>query len=120
MADSAPEVTREGDVTIVTLGPAYENIEDKKLPDLQKTLLEIADETDPPLVVLNLSNTNFFGSAFIEVLFRLHNRMKDRGGKFAICCLTPYCREIIEITHLDRVWTIKLSQEEAIEAITAE
>lgn len=119
MGEPGPIVTRNRDVTVVTLGPEYEKIEDALLGDLQPKLLEITDEAEPPLVALDLSHTDFFGSSFIEVMFRVHNRLKDRDGHFAVCCLQPYCREVIEITHLDRVWTIKLTLEEAIDALLA-
>lgn len=117
MGDPAPEVAVIDGVTVITLGPAYENVDDAHIPDLQTDFFELVEEADPPLVVLNLKNTRFFGSAFIEVLFRVHNRLKDRNGQFGICCLTRYCAEVIEITHLDRVWTVEETQAEAVAAV---
>ncbi len=60
--------------------------------------------TGSTALLVDLSHTKFFGSSFIEVLFRVWNRVNQAGGKFAICGLNSYCREVLQITHLDTVW----------------
>jgi len=119
MAESSPTTSTQDEVTVVSLGPDYENLDEHVLEELQQLLLKTADHIDPPLLVLNLSHTQFFGSSFIEVLFRVWNRIKKRNGQFAICCLTPYCAEVIEVTHLDRIWHIADTQDEAVAAVKA-
>jgi anti-sigma B factor antagonist len=117
-AARSPEITVEDGVTIVALGPEYENLDEHGLDDLRETLLEVASSADPPLVVLDLSQTKFFGSAFIEVLFRTCHRLNGRdGGRFCISGLTPYCAEVISITHLDRLWQVAGSREKAVKAV---
>jgi anti-anti-sigma factor len=114
----APEIVKDHNVTVVALGPAYENLDEHALDDLTDLLVETATTVDPPLVVLDLSHTKFFGSAFIEVLFRTWNRLNSRsGGRFAICGLTPYCAEVIEVTHLDRLWDIFATRQQAVQAL---
>ena len=65
----------------------------------------------------DLSYTKFFGSSFIEVLFRVWNRVNGAGGKFALAGLTSYCREVLEITHLDKLWPMLPNADEAVSAI---
>ncbi len=109
-----PSISREDGVTIVTLGTEYQNLDEGDLNDVQEVLLQLASTAEPPLVALNLQHTKFFGSAFIELLFRTWSRLHNRtGGHFAICGLTPYCREVIEVTHLDRLWDVCETSEEA-------
>jgi anti-anti-sigma regulatory factor len=70
--------------------------------------------------VLDLSHTKFFGSAFIEIMFRAWNRLGSRpGGSFAISGLTPYCSEVIATTHLDRLWPIFDTQDDAVRHMLA-
>jgi anti-anti-sigma factor len=116
MADSrAPEITRQNGVTVVALGPEYENLDEADLQDLSPVLLQAAQQADPPLLVLDMPHTAFFGSAFIEILFRLWNNLKARGdARFAISGLTQYCAEVIQVTHLDRLWELYGSQAEAV------
>ncbi|MBM82775.1 MAG: hypothetical protein CMJ78_19610 [Planctomycetaceae bacterium] len=116
MARTPPEVTKINDVTIIVFGSDYENLDEQCLDDVRDLILNTAEEADPPRMLLDLSNTSFFGSSFIEVLFRVWNRMNGKDGKFAITGLTPYCKEVLEITHLDRIWGIYDSQDEAFAA----
>jgi anti-anti-sigma factor len=113
-----PSVTSEEGVTVVTLGPEYESIEETELEMLKGALLEVAERANPPLVVLDLSQLRFFGSALIEALFRAWNHLKARpGGRLALCGLTSYCREVVEITHLDQLWSIFETRDEAVRAL---
>ncbi len=113
----APTVTSEGGVTVVTLGPEYENLEESQLETLKGSLLDVAERAEPPLVVLDLSQLRFFGSALIEALFRVWNHLKERpGGRLSLCGLTSYCREVVEITHLDQLWSIFETRDEAVRA----
>lgn len=112
---TSPRVYQQDDVTVIELGEEYENLDEAVLNDLRALILKAVDEAEPPLVVLDLSHTKFFGSSFIELVFRAWNRLQEReGGKFVISGLTPYCKEVIEITHLDQLWSLYDSVDEAI------
>lgn len=114
------EVVHDEGVTVIALGMEYENLDDAVLDDLRKFILDAVAAADPPLVVLDLSHTKFFGSAFIEVLFRAWNRIeKQGGGEFCLSGLTPYCAEVIDVTHLNRLWSIYDTREEAVQALKA-
>ena len=115
-----PEVVVAGPVTVIALGPAFQIIDEQVLDaGLGESLMEIADEADPPVIVLDLSHTQFFGSSFIEVLFQLWTRLQARtGGSFAICGLTPHCLDVFKITHLDTLWRLFASRDEAVQALS--
>jgi anti-sigma B factor antagonist len=116
---TAPEVVVDGNVTVIALGPAYKVVDEHLLDTgLGDSLIELADDAKMPLVVLDLSNTQFFGSSFIEILFRLWTRLQARGGgRFAICGLTPHCLDVLKITHLDTLWRLTATRAEAIRAL---
>ena len=114
-----PDVSRCDGVTVVSLGPDFENLDEHDLDELASVILDVADNADPRLIVVDLSHTKYFGSAFIEILFRAWNRVNnDAGGRFCISGLTPYCREVLEVTHLDRLWTLFDSTDEAVAALS--
>ncbi|MBT6157575.1 MAG: STAS domain-containing protein [Planctomycetaceae bacterium] len=116
-----PVVEQRGSVTVVLLGPDFENVDEAVLEDASSVILEVSQTANPPLVVVDLSHTKFFGSAFIETLFRAWNRLNaEEGGRFCISGLTPYCREVIEVTHLDRLWTLSDTVDEAVATLSAE
>lgn len=106
-------------MTIVTFGPEYKTITDDCLPAATDTLLSAAG-AETPRVVIDLSRTEFFGSSFIEVLFRVWKRLNHRGGRFALCHVSPYCLEVLKITHLDSLWPIRQTIPDAIAATRTE
>jgi anti-sigma B factor antagonist len=117
-AAKAPSITQEDGVTVITLGSEYESLQETELETLKGTLLETAERADPPLIVLDLSNLRYFGSALIESLFRTWNHLKSRpGGRLALCGLTSYCREVVEITHLDQLWSIFETRDQAVRSM---
>ncbi|MBA3314171.1 MAG: STAS domain-containing protein [Planctomycetaceae bacterium] len=113
----APEVETQSGVTVIHLGREYENLDESLLDELRSVILDVAETAVPPKVVLALSHTKFFGSAFIEIMFRAWKRVQARGGTFAISGLTEYCAEIVEVTHLDRLWTVYADRKTAVAAM---
>lgn len=116
---SSPHVYREGCVTVIELGEEYQSLDETVLTDLRDLILKAVDDADPPLVVLDLSHTTFFGSSFIELIFRAWNRIEaKKDGRFVLSGLTPYCREVISITHLDELWSIYDTAGEAVKDLS--
>ncbi|MGC1276460.1 MAG: STAS domain-containing protein [Planctomycetaceae bacterium] len=113
----APDVDTQDGVTVIHLGPEYENLDESRLDELRSSILEVAETAAPPKVVLDLSHTKFFGSAFIEIMFRAWKRVDVRGGTFALSGLTPYCAEVVQVTHLDRLWRIYPDRHKAVAAL---
>ena len=112
-----PEIRKCRDVTVIAFGPQFESLDEFTLDQIRDFGLEAAKAANPPKVVIDLSYTKFFGSSFIEVLFRVWNRVNGAGGKFALSGLTSYCREVLEITHLDKLWPMLPNADEAVAAI---
>jgi anti-anti-sigma factor len=110
----APSITQDQGVTVIALGADYENLNESGLEALNGMLLKATAQADPPLIVLDLSHLRFFGSGFIEALFRAWNQLNARGGRLSLCGLTTYCREVVEITHLDQLWRVFETRDEAV------
>jgi anti-anti-sigma factor len=116
-----PKVEQRGSVTVVLLGSDFENLDEAVLDAASSVILDVSQSADPPRVVIDLSHTRFFGSAFIEILFRAWNRLNaEKGGRFCISGLTPYCREVLEVTHLDRLWTLFETADDAVAALNGD
>jgi anti-sigma B factor antagonist len=81
-------------------------------------ILNVVAAPTPPLVVLDMPHTTFFGSAFIEILFKAWKRLHTRQGEFVLSGLTPYCHEVIQITNLDRLWKVVPTANEGLAALT--
>ena len=118
MAETALTIEKRDNVTCILLGEEFENLDEQIVDSIRGLMLETAANADPPRVVVNLSHTKFFGSSFIEVLFRVWNRVNSLpGGRFSISGLTPYCREVLEVTHLDTLWELHDNLDNAVAAL---
>ncbi len=111
------QVSRQRDVTIVELGPSYESLDDRVLEEIRGALLSEASRADPPLMVLDLSGTDYIGSAFMELLVRVWKRLTERGGAMVLCGLRPFCAEVLRVTGLDRLWRVFPTQDQAVTTI---
>lgn len=116
-AAGRPEILQQDGVTIVAFGRDFERISEERVAAATESLLEAANQPEPRVVV-DMSHTTFFGSSFIEALFRAWNRIHTRpGGRFVLCGLTPYCTEVLQITNLDQLWKLYPNREDAIRAV---
>ena len=114
-------VLKVGEVTVVVFGSEQRQLDEVGLEKIGRQLIEVAQAANPPLLLLDMTPTEFFGSSFIETLFRVWKKLNTQpGAKFAISGLQPYCKEVLEVTHLDRLWPLPATRAEAIAAFTAE
>ena len=118
MTDDISTISRDG-VTVISLNKRYETIEETDIESLQESMEEVVAALESPRVVVDLAATTFFGSSFIEVLFRVWRSLKKRDGRFAIGGLNSYCREVLEVSRLDRLWELHGSIDEAITSLNA-
>ena len=113
-----PSVVQESGVTIVCPGSDYETIFASELEKFDQ-VLELAKTIDPPLMLLDLTHIQHFGSTFVELLMRLSNQIcVTRNGRIGICHLTKYCQAVFTLTQLDRVFELYESRAEAVKALT--
>ncbi|TWU09167.1 putative anti-sigma factor antagonist [Symmachiella macrocystis] len=116
----SPEIEVRNGVTVIQLGPDYDNLSDHLLDTLQVVLLECGRNADPPKVVIDLSHTVFFGSAFLEILLKLWKELSEReGNAFALSGLNDNCAEVLQVTQLDSLWKIYKTHEEAEKALAS-
>jgi anti-anti-sigma factor len=111
------QLTRQHDVTVVELGPHYDSLEEGALEELGDVLLTNATLVEPPLLVLDLSQTSVIGSRFIELLVRAWKRLSERGGGLALCGLQPFSSEVLRVTRLDTLWESFSDRESAVAAL---
>lgn len=117
---SGLQIFVEDGVTVIAFGRDYSAIDEQKLDAIRAQLLAVTEQgTLPKAVVVDLSHTTFFGSSFIEVLFRIWKRVNGAGGKFALAGLAGYCLEILTVTHLDTLWKNYATRDAAVAAVKA-
>lgn len=118
MSQAAPlQVTRIDEITVIGFPPTSQEITQLVLDRISDPILD-AVTPEAPRVLLDLEGIRFFGSSFIELMFRLWNRVKGKaGGEFALCNVTPYCQEVLDVTNLSKVWKVFPTRLDALTAI---
>lgn len=98
-----PRLIRDGDITIVEFGDDLVRLGEDVMPGIAAAVHD-AGLAEPPWVLLDMTNVKFFGSSFIEVMYRLWKAMQARSGGFVIVGVHAYCLEVLQVTKLDQLW----------------
>ena len=80
---------------------------------------ELMDE-GTRMLLLNLRETKIVNSIGISILIEIIEKMMDRGGKIAFCCLTPVIHKTFQIMGLANYATIFESEEAAMKELGIE
>ncbi len=111
--NSRISVSTEGDVIIVELT-------DRKILD-EVSILHISEQLnaliidkESPKLVVDFTNVAHLSSSALGMLITLHNQVREKNGKLALCNIRPEIFEIFAITRLNDIFTIKESRGEAL------
>jgi anti-sigma B factor antagonist len=81
-----------------------------------RKLLDEALESQPPYIVVNMQAVNFIDSTALSALVQSLKRSRESNGNLRLCCLQQPVRMIFELTRLDKVFEIFVSEREAVQA----
>lgn len=116
-SENALTIERHGNISVVEALPALEGLEPSEADGASTLVLEPFRTEESPLVVVDLSRVDSFGSAFLAILIRLWKLVSTRGGTLVVCGVSPTVRELLRITSLDLVWPIYGTRIEAMDAL---
>lgn len=121
-SDSRGEFTisRHGEVMVMTASPALESMDSSLIEQASDIMLEPVREEPLPLVVVDLSQVDYFGSAFLSLLLRCWKLASDKGGVMVLAGVSDHAKELLRLTSLDIVWPMYTNAREAIEALIAD
>ena len=67
------------------------------------------------MLLLNLRETKIVNSIGISILIEIIEKMIDKGGRIAFCCLTPVIHKTFQIMGLANYAAIFVSEDTAVE-----
>jgi len=111
-------VEHRGRTAIVTihgnLGEfAFEHLESAAATEVAKFL----SKRETRNIVIDLQDTQYFGSSALSFLIRLWKAVISRGGRMAVCQASDFEREILTRMRLDSLWTLCETLEEALQYV---
>jgi len=80
-----------------------------------QALYRLIDAEDRRLIILDFSRVQYISSQAIGIVLTMNKKLTTlKRSKFVLCGVGDKLMQLIKITRLDRLLTIKKSQEEAI------
>ncbi|MBX7165060.1 MAG: STAS domain-containing protein [Pirellulales bacterium] len=111
------QILQEPPITIVELDDSYDALDVARSREIQELLLGPALAGEQPILLLDFGRTSYFGSNFIELLFRTWKRARERNGRLAVCGLSPFCRDVLRTARLDTMWDFYADRATALAAL---
>jgi anti-anti-sigma factor len=111
------EIEQEGDTVIVIPLDDLGELACSQIVAGAKEVLELLDRTPAKNVVMDFCKTDYCGSTALEFFVKLWVGVSKRNGRMAFCNVSDHEKDILRITHLDRLWPICSSRSEALAAV---
>ena len=88
-----------------------------ELEAIGQQLYKLVDEQDKRKVILDFERVQYLSSQAIGIILTLNKKLTTLGNsKLVLCGVGPKLMELLKITRLDRLLTIKPTQKEALKA----
>ena len=113
------EMEQEGVTLIITPLHSLGSLADSEIQIELSEALDMVDGEGARNVVIDFSSMEYFGSSVLESLLRLWKSVERSGGTMALANVSEIGREVLQISRLDKIWSIHATREEAISAVTS-
>jgi anti-sigma B factor antagonist len=85
------------------------------LENTAQALYKIIDEEDQRKIIIDFEKVQYLSSQAIGIVLAMHKKLNAlKNSKLILCAVGPKLMELIKLTRLDRLLTIKPSQKEAV------
>jgi len=113
-------IQHHGEFVVISVSPVVESLDFTLGDILAETILNTLRTSEQPMVVVDLTGVELFGSMFLSVLLRCWKACVTRGGMMVLCGAGDRVRELLKIVRLDVLWPIYKTRDEAMTALTAD
>lgn len=117
MSGTDIRIEPRGGITVVVFGEEYETLNEPLLHATSAALLELAARVEPPLVLLDMAQTQFIGSPFLALVFRFWRRLTTRGGRMVMCSPQDVVSDVLRVTQVDKLWSIHATRDAGLKAL---
>src|SRR3982750_2433912 len=89
-----------------------------ELENIGQSLYRLVDAEDRRKIVLDFEKVQYLSSQAIGIVLTMNKKLGAlKNSKFVLCGVGPKLLELLKITRLDRILTIKPSQREAVKVL---
>ena len=87
-----------------------------ELEKIATDLYKLVDEQDKRFLLLDFERVKYLSSQAIGIVLTLHKKLSQlKRSSFVLCGVGPSLMQLLKITRLDRILTIKPSQKEGVQ-----
>jgi anti-sigma B factor antagonist len=104
----------EGEVAIVRLEGRFNTGSDAEYTRVKEGLRESGKDK----VMVDCADVPYLDSTALNFLIGLYTAVVNAGGRFALCGLNARVREVLRITHLDKIIPTYDTRESAMATLT--
>lgn len=109
MSECKSKVERNGDAAIIYTKGYINNVGGEEIADCAYELMDEGART----ILLNLAETRIVNSIGISILIEIVEKMLEKDGRVAFCCLTPVIHKTFQIMGLAQYASIYEDEESA-------
>ena len=114
----AVEITKQGDVTIISFGGVLLcNADDIEAANEKIKKMVLAER--PEKIVVDFCGVKFFSSQVLGVLLELWRRVEGYKGKVVISGIDPQLHRVFQITNLDELFEFFEDKKSAVESFAS-
>ncbi len=113
-------IERHGEVTLLGASASLESLDVTLADQVAEVVLSPLRRLQEPLVVVDLSAVDYFGSIFLALLIRCWKLVSDKGGMMVLAGVSERAKELLRLTSLDMLWPIYTDRREAIDALLSD
>src|SRR5579864_8400507 len=106
------EIQQQNDTVIVVPTVDLRELEYQRIDTGASRVLALLNGTGIKNVIFDFSKTDYYGSTALCFFLKLWKRIRMRNGRMAFCNVSAHEKEILQITHLDHLWSICSSRKE--------
>lgn len=70
-------------------------------------------------IIIDFENIEFISSAGLRAILSIIKILKSRKGKIVLCSMTDYVKEVFKVSGFDKLLTIVLSRDDAIQEFSS-
>jgi anti-sigma B factor antagonist len=105
---SLSSYTKDGILTVVFDDARI--LDEVKLEEVGKELLEMLNKTTEERVILDFRNVKFMSSSMLGKLVQVHKKCGEFKVKMKLCSIDPEIRQVFKITKLDKLFDIQADE----------
>ena len=93
-------------------------IDPVELEKISQSLYRLIDQEDKRKIILDFERVQFLSSQAIGIILTMNKKLMPlKNSKLVLCGVGPKLMELLKITRLDRLLTIKPTQREALKVV---